>query len=111
MPPGDLTRPSGGGSPSGPAILDRSRCQVGGVNQNYSSRAGTPYHIQIEDRGPIVDRVSDMVMTDIAANPPLPRVDRTGGFFRIKKWPRRGGAILLGSFFARCRRYMDAHSP
>lgn len=59
MPPGDLTRPSGGGSPSGPAILDRSRCQVGGVNQNYSSRAGTPYHIQIEDRGPIVDRVSE----------------------------------------------------
>ena len=33
-----------------------------------------------------------IVMTDIAANPPLPRVDRTGGFFRIKKWPRRGGA-------------------
>ena len=24
--------------------LDRSRCQVGGINQNYMSRAGTPYH-------------------------------------------------------------------
>src|SRR5438046_10515653 len=59
MPPGDLTRPSGGGSPAGPAILDRSRCQVGGINQNYMSRAGTPYHIQIEDRGPVVDRVSE----------------------------------------------------
>ena len=59
MPPGDLSRPSGGGSPPGPGLLDRSRCQVGGVNQNYSSRAGTPYHIQIEDRGPIVDRVSE----------------------------------------------------
>src|SRR5438477_11924375 len=39
--------------------LDRSRCQVGGINQNYMSRAGTPYHIQIEDRGPVVDRVSE----------------------------------------------------
>ena len=44
--------------PSGGA-LDRSRCQVGGINQNYTSRAGTPYHIQIEDRGPLVDRVSE----------------------------------------------------
>jgi hypothetical protein len=39
--------------------LDRSRCQVGGINQNYTSRAGTLYHIQIEDRGPVVDRVSE----------------------------------------------------
>lgn len=45
MPPGDP--------------LERSRCQVGGVNQNYSSRVGTPYHIQIEDRGPVLDRVSE----------------------------------------------------
>lgn len=42
-----------------PPVLDRSRCQVGGINQNYTSRAGTPYHIQIEDRGPVVDRVSE----------------------------------------------------
>jgi len=42
-----------------PPVLDRSRCQVGGINQNYSSRAGTLYHIQIEDRGPVVDRVSE----------------------------------------------------
>ena len=41
------------------AGLDRSRCQVGGINQNYTSKAGTPYHIQIEDRGPVVDRVSE----------------------------------------------------
>jgi hypothetical protein len=59
MPPGDLSRPSGSGSPPGAGVLDRSRCQVGGVNQNYTSRAGTPYHIQIEDRGPVVDRVSE----------------------------------------------------
>ncbi|HEY2941412.1 MAG TPA: hypothetical protein VGN09_03160 [Vicinamibacteria bacterium] len=59
MPPGDLSRPSGGGTPPGAGSLDRSRCQVGGINQNYTSRAGTPYHIQIEDRGPVVDRVSE----------------------------------------------------
>jgi hypothetical protein len=39
--------------------LDRKLCQVGGLNLNYSSVAGTLYHIQIEDRGPIVDRVSE----------------------------------------------------
>jgi len=32
---------------------------VVGLNQNYTSSAGTPYHIQIEDRGPIVDRVTE----------------------------------------------------
>ena len=35
----------------------RKLCQVGGLNQNYTSAAGTLYHIQIEDRGPVVDRV------------------------------------------------------
>jgi hypothetical protein len=59
MPPADLFPPSGGGRPSEGGLLDRSRCQVGGTNQNYTSRAGTPYHIQIEDRGPVVDRVSE----------------------------------------------------
>jgi hypothetical protein len=52
------------GSPSGPpreggAALDRRLCQVGGVNQNYTSAAGTLYHIQIEDRGPVLDRASE----------------------------------------------------
>jgi hypothetical protein len=32
---------------------------VGGLNQNYTSAAGTLYHIQIEDRGPVLDAVSD----------------------------------------------------
>ena len=45
--------------PPEPAPLDRKLCQVGGLNLNYSSIAGTQYHIQIEDRGPIVDRVSE----------------------------------------------------
>ena len=35
-------------------------CQVGGLNHNYASATGTPYHIQIEDRGPLVDRVSEL---------------------------------------------------
>lgn len=45
------------GSPSAP--LDRHLCQVGGLNLNYTSGAGTRYHIQIEDRGPLVDRLSE----------------------------------------------------
>jgi hypothetical protein len=57
-------QPSPGGAsgsqlPPEGGSLDRKLCQVGGLNLNYSSVAGTPYHIQIEDRGPIVDRVSE----------------------------------------------------
>jgi hypothetical protein len=37
--------------------LDRQLCRVGGLNQNYGSPTGTQYHIQIEDRGPVVDPV------------------------------------------------------
>lgn len=44
--------------PAGPA-LDRHLCQVVGLNQNYASAAGTQYHIQIEDLGPVLDRVSE----------------------------------------------------
>jgi hypothetical protein len=52
------------GGPSGPperssGSLDKKLCQVGGVNQNYTSAAGTLYHIQIEDLGPVVDRASE----------------------------------------------------
>jgi hypothetical protein len=43
-------------NPTGP--LDRKLCQVGGVNQNYTSAAGTLYHIQIEDLGPVLDKLS-----------------------------------------------------
>ena len=53
--PAEPTEPTG--SPTGP--LDRKLCQVGGVNQNYTSAAGTLYHIQIEDLGPVMDRVSN----------------------------------------------------
>jgi len=37
--------------------LNRQLCRVGGLNQNYASPSGTQYHIQIEDRGPVVDPV------------------------------------------------------
>lgn len=55
MPP---SRP-GGPPPETPSdgILARHLCQVGGLNQNYVSKAGTLYHIQIEDRGPVQDVV------------------------------------------------------
>ena len=43
-------------SAAGGGPLERRLCQVGGVNQNYVSAAGTSYHVQIEDRGPVLDR-------------------------------------------------------
>ncbi len=43
-------------------LLDVRLCQVTGVNQNYVSRSGTQYHIQIEDRGPVLDRVTEAVV-------------------------------------------------
>ena len=59
MPRADPPGPSSGPAPGSGGSLDRSRCQVGGVNQNYTSRTGTLYHIQVEDRGPVLDRVSE----------------------------------------------------
>ena len=41
-----------------PIRISERLCRVGGVNQNYVSTTGTPYHIQIEDHGPVKDRVS-----------------------------------------------------
>jgi hypothetical protein len=38
--------------------LDASLCRVGGLNLDYTSGSGTPYHIQIEDRGPVTDRLT-----------------------------------------------------
>src|SRR5688572_6857298 len=39
--------------------LEKRLCQVVGLNQNYTSKSGTFYHVQIEDRGPVVDRLSE----------------------------------------------------
>jgi hypothetical protein len=49
--------PSGGNDAAPRGVLDRHLCRVGGLNQNYASPSGTLYHIQIEDRGPVVDPV------------------------------------------------------
>ena len=57
--PGGPEDPRGGAAPPVPDLLERKLCQVGGLNVNYSSAAGTLYHIQIEDRGPVVDRVTE----------------------------------------------------
>lgn len=46
-------------APSSGRTLERRLCQVVGLNQNYTSATGTFYHIQIEDRGPVVDRISE----------------------------------------------------
>jgi len=40
---------------SGAGTLDRSLCRVIGLNQNFNTTSGTLYHLQIEDRGPILD--------------------------------------------------------
>lgn len=37
------------------ALLARERCRVIGLNQNFTTRSGTAYHLQIEDRGPVYD--------------------------------------------------------
>jgi len=52
MPPEGAELPGGG-------ALDRRLCQVVGLNQNCASAAGTLYHVQIEDRGPVLDRVTE----------------------------------------------------
>lgn len=44
--------------PSEGAAADQRLCRVAGLNQNYTSRAGTPYHIQVEDRGPVTDALT-----------------------------------------------------
>lgn len=45
--------------PPAPEGLARHLCQVMGLNQNYTSKVGTAYHLQIEDRGPVVDAVAE----------------------------------------------------
>ena len=40
-------------------LLPRQLCRVMGLNQNHCSRSGTPYHLQIEDRGPVFDDATE----------------------------------------------------
>ena len=44
---------------SGDSLLPRHLCRVMGLNQNHSSRSGTAYHVQIEDRGPVFDDATE----------------------------------------------------
>jgi hypothetical protein len=56
----DIGMTNGQGVDEGPqATLDAQLCHVGGLNQNYTSSAGTLYHVQVEDRGPLLDRVTE----------------------------------------------------
>jgi hypothetical protein len=45
--------------PDDSGLLPRHLCRVMGLNQNHSSRSGTSYHVQIEDRGPIFDDAAE----------------------------------------------------
>lgn len=45
--------------PDDSGLLPRHLCRVMGLNQNLSSRSGTSYHVQIEDRGPIFDDAAE----------------------------------------------------
>jgi hypothetical protein len=40
-------------------LLPRDRCRVMGLNRNFTSSTGTPYHLQIEDRGPVFDDATE----------------------------------------------------
>ena len=46
-------------SPGEGALLPRHLCRVMGTNQNHSSRSGTSYHVQVEDRGPVFDDAAE----------------------------------------------------
>ena len=58
-PNGPSPEPGAGESAGAPGGLDRRLCQVVGLNANYLSSSGTPYHIQVEDRGPVLDRITE----------------------------------------------------
>jgi hypothetical protein len=53
--PKDATIPP----PDDSGLLPRHLCRVMGLNQNHSSRSGTSYHVQIEDRGPVFDDAAE----------------------------------------------------
>jgi hypothetical protein len=54
-----LDQSLGGVGHGTPPVLAPHLCKVGGLNQNYVSASRTQYHVQIEDRGPLIDRVSE----------------------------------------------------
>jgi hypothetical protein len=54
VPPIDDETTTGDGS-----LLPRHLCRVMGLNKNHSSRTGTLYHLQVEDRGPVFDEAAE----------------------------------------------------
>jgi hypothetical protein len=46
-------------TPGDGSLLPRHLCRVMGFNKNHSSRTGTSYHLQVEDRGPIFDEATE----------------------------------------------------
>jgi hypothetical protein len=46
-------------TPKEASLLPRHLCRVMGFNKNHSSRTGTPYHLQVEDMGPVFDEVTE----------------------------------------------------
>ena len=46
-------------TPGDGSLLPRHLCRVMGFNKNHSSRTGTPYHLQVEDRGPVFDEATE----------------------------------------------------
>ena len=75
--------------------LDRKRCQVTGLNQNYVSASGTLYHVQIEDLGPVVDRMSAPYLTGATIDF-ADRIDAQG--FTIDN-PNASGSCACGDSF------------
>lgn len=47
------------GRPGQGGLLPRHLCRVMGLNQNHSGPSGTAYHVQVEDRGPVFDDVTE----------------------------------------------------
>jgi hypothetical protein len=46
-------------TPGDGSLLPRHLCRVMGFNKNHASRTGTPYHLQVEDRGPVFDDATE----------------------------------------------------
>jgi hypothetical protein len=46
-------------TPGDGSLLPRHLCRVMGFNKNHASRTGTPYHLQVEDRGPVFDEATE----------------------------------------------------
>jgi hypothetical protein len=60
--PSDQRTPDAVSSPAGSSLLARELCRVMGLNQNFTTRSGTGYHLQIEDRGPVYDDALEEVV-------------------------------------------------